>query len=113
MLCCTFQTPVPRLPLLGHTDSLSTAASGLCVLTLHAQSPVVPESTMIPTEEACAAQWLLYPRERPTQLAAPVRPLPIVHHPLICFHNLQHMPAAVVQHPLMLLTDKTQITNSL
>ena len=72
MLCCTFQTPVARLPLLGHTDSLSATPSGLCVLTLHAQSPVVPESTVIPTEEACTAQWLLYPQETRTQLAAPI-----------------------------------------
>ena len=81
------------------------------MLTLHAQSPVVPESTVIPTEEACAAQLLLFPRETPTQLAAPVHPLPIGQHPQSCFHNLQHMPATVVRRSLMLLTDETQASN--
>ena len=42
------QPPMACLPLLGHTDSLSAAACCLCVLTLHAQSPVMSESTVIP-----------------------------------------------------------------
>jgi hypothetical protein len=37
-----------RSTLLGHTHSLATATSGLGVLTLHTQAPVMTQATMIP-----------------------------------------------------------------
>lgn len=43
-----------HLTLLGNTHSLAAAASGLGVLALHAQAPVVTQAAMVPAQQtAC------------------------------------------------------------
>ena len=47
LAACSFQPCSSCSPLLSHTHSLSAPACGLCVLSLHAQSPVVPETAVV------------------------------------------------------------------
>ena len=42
-----------KLPLLGHTYSLATSPSGLCVLSLHTQTPIVSQTSVIPACKIC------------------------------------------------------------
>ena len=42
------------LTLLGNPNSLSTPSSGLCVLSLDTQTPVMPQTTVIPAQDI---QW--------------------------------------------------------
>lgn len=44
------------LTLLGDTNSLSTTSSGLCVLSLDAQTPVMPQTTVIPARHTQCLQ---------------------------------------------------------
>ena len=40
-----------RLTLLGHTDCFAPSSSGLCMLTLDTQTPVVPQTSVIPADK--------------------------------------------------------------
>lgn len=50
------------LALLGNTHSATAATGGLGVLTLHAQAPVMPQTTVVP---ACAYSFLSRDFQRP------------------------------------------------